>query len=149
MSLSQTRIVDHLTNALHPGLYPEEKTLANGIYLLTRHDGGRYCLAITQRQVDVSLEHQIQDIRKQVRRETRACWLLREVGLSIVIMSSSPEDLREDALPEADKTGLHAVILQGIHIIAPSGEHIFNQSAWGNVGFGLSDVISETLHQVQ
>ncbi|GEM_PF-1173584 len=149
MTLSKNHIVDHLKNALHPSLYPEEKTFSNGAYLLTRHDGGRYCLAITQRQEDISLDHRVRDIRKQVRRETGACWLLREVGLSIIVISSSPEDLDEDALPDADKTGLHAVILQGIHIIAPSGEHIFNQSAWGKVGFGLSDVISETLDQVQ
>jgi hypothetical protein len=87
--------------------------------------------------------------RRALARKLGAMWLFREFGLYLVICGAESDwKTQLNAMP-ADKTGLHAVILQAVHFIdLDSGVWHLNQSAWGQMTFGGTEAISAVINRI-
>ena len=47
-----------------------------------------------------------------------------------------------------DLTGLHSVIIQGVHIITHEGDQLYNHSKWLNHAFGGANQITDKLQNL-
>jgi hypothetical protein len=103
---------------------------------------GRYCIVYVEINRDLDLSTDIERVRKDASRCLDAMWLLKEIGAFFVIKTSgnvkSPEKLKN----AVDRTGFHAVIIQGVYIQS-STETYFFESKWFKHSFGdAKDIIS-------
>ncbi len=70
----------------------------------------------------------------------------KPVGLYLVVCGDQAKWAKQVALMPADKTGLHAVIVQAVQFVDLATSHTaLNQSAWGPVRFGGVDSLAATI----
>jgi hypothetical protein len=140
--------------ALFPGVYEREYPLPGRFdFVLQSHSRllrtGRYVIAF-RRLGREPIESLLATVREEIRRLTGALWMIREHGLYLILCG--PLELwqsRTDTVP-ADRTGAHAVIVQGVLFVDPeSGSIHLNRSAWGPLTFGgtldISRVVLEAM----
>jgi hypothetical protein len=144
--------VDELQARLYPDFYQQKLPVQAPFHFVLQKPsalpGGRYACALVhiEAQLDAQRYHQI---RRQARRLTSSLWLLREVGLYLII--AGPAALWQGQLDvvRPDKTGLHAIIVQAVHCLDPeSGASHLQQSAWGQLTFGPKLPIAEAISEV-
>lgn len=109
---------------------------------------GRYVLVVKSLDNVSDLLFEIAKVRSEVSELTNAIWMFREVGAYIVFrVNELPELEPTDVV--VDRTGFHAVIIQGVHFISASGEHLFNHSKWLNHTFGDGDGIAQRIESIE
>ena len=75
-------------------------------------------------------------------------WFFKEVGAYLVFIANQvPEHIKSDDLI-VDLTGLHSVIIQGVHIITHEGDQLYNHSKWLNHAFGGANQITDKLQNL-
>lgn len=139
---------------LHPHPYTyEAEVLGTNLGLLLHHGsalGGRYALAVIPWADGLDGPAQLLAARDGVRRALRAWFPFRQVGVYLIFLG--PEDAwRPDAaIFRADRTGLHHVIVQGVHLVDPeTGARQFDQSAWGKLKFGGLQGVAELIETIR
>jgi len=134
---------------LHPKEYPillADKALP-GTTLLKVQSPARYVIHIQEFDTKLNVSAQIALARKTIYKRSGALWLFKEVGACIVFTCKHlPNVVIEDLL--VDKSGFHAVIIQGVHLVDEKGEQICNQSKWINRTFGKSTDVAKALRSV-
>lgn len=142
-------MIDKITDTFYPNIYNKKLSTSGDIELCLLKGAGisRYCLAVIELNDSTSLNTQIKEARTQVAKLVKAYWLIREVGLYLVVISKDSQHPDISEL-KTDRTGFHSVILQGIHFISENGNHIFNHSKWLNHTFGGANEISQTLQAI-
>lgn len=135
-----------IKKAFYPAEYPGILETGNeGEALLWKSAGsGRYALYLRPFEPRREIQAQIAAARESIRRRMKARWIFKEVGAYILFACDELPNLPASALG-VDRTGLHAVIIQGIHLAAPRGEHLVRLSTWGGRPFGGSDRIAEKI----
>jgi hypothetical protein len=133
----------------YPDQYPTRKNedALDSTTLIKGRGLSRYVIHIQSFDNDVTVETQIENARKVIFKRTKACWIFREVGACVIFSSSKLPAIAKDSL-EIDKTGLHAVIIQGVHIVSKDGENLYNQSKWFHKTFGKSQDVVEALRGI-
>lgn len=147
------QLVALIDKGLHPQPYPRRATsLPAELHLLlsiSRGLFGRYALAVTSWDPALDGPAFLAARRKAAFRQLRALWMFREVGLYLVVCGPRSAWQPHMADMPADKTGLHAVIVQAVHCVDPAtGETQLNQSAWGPVSFGGVDSIAPIIDSI-
>lgn len=139
-------ITNNIKTSFYPGVYPESIATQHDLNLcLFKKIGmGRYVLAVTDFKQELDIKTQIANVRRQIRKYNSALWLFNEVGAYIVFVCEDLPDLSESQL-EVDRTGFHAVIIQGVHLISKSNKHLFNHVKWLNTSFGGAQSIASRL----
>ena len=143
-------MIESIESEFYPEIYNKSLPTVGKLRLCMVKNKGisRYCLAVVDFRENVNIEQQVRSARESIAKATKAFWLVREVGVYIVFNATkAPSDLKSADLP-IDSTGLHAVIVQGVHIIGPNGYHLFNHSKWLNHTFGGANVISSKLQAI-
>jgi len=148
-----TSYVDALRNRLHPSVYQHEVlSRPAGIDLLltrVKKSTARYAFAVANWNGGSDGREFLNDQRNQLAKTLSARWGFREVGLYLVVCGDS-HDWR-DRLSEMrpDRTGFHALIVQGVHFIQTGTcESMAIHSSWGPVTFGNSDIIENLVDAV-
>lgn len=141
------QFVGLIEQRLYPQLYTyRADSLPEEIHLMLSVKRGmlaRYALAVTSWDMTQNGQAFLETRRRATSRRFGAMWILREVGLYLVICGAQPNWQSHVARMPADKTGLHAVIMQAVHFVDPeSGESHLNQSAWGPMSLGGVDSIA-------
>lgn len=144
------RFIEVIEQQLHPRPYTgRAASLPEGIHLLLtvkRGIFGRYALAVTSWDATLDGQAFLQSRRRTLSRGLGALWALREVGLYLIVCGAQSQWRSQVAQMPADKTGLHALIVQAVHFVDPdTGETQLNQSAWGSLTFGGSDSIATVI----
>ncbi len=139
-------IINNIKNSFYPEIYSQSLPLNNDLSLcLFKKDRlGRYVLAVKVFDSNLDIKVQIASARKSIRQQTSALWCFKEIGAYIVFVCDELPDLTESQL-EIDRTGFHAVIVQGVHLISKSDAHLFNHSKWLNKSFGGTESIASRL----
>ncbi|MCU4677716.1 hypothetical protein N7931_19080 [Catenovulum sp. 2E275] len=114
--------------------------------LFKKQGAGKYVLVVVQYDSKLSMSLQIKKVRQYVQRLTKALWLVNEIGAYVVFAGAN--FIGNSLELTIDKTGFHAVIIQGVHIINESGEHIYNHSKWFNHVFGGATNIATELRAI-
>ena len=142
-------IVRNIESSLFPEIYSQSLPTVNDVSLclLKKHGFAQYALVVKDFDSDLDIKTQILNARKSIKQLTSAMWLFRETGAYIVFVCDELPELTEHQL-EIDRTGLHAVIVQGVHLISKSGNHLFNHSKWFNKSFGGAESIANRLKRV-
>ena len=110
---------------------------------------GQYALAIAPYLGELSATDNIAHYRKLIRKELKAFWGFREVGCYLILYGHDllPEKIGEEI--KADVTGLHAVIIQGIHLVDFQRCETFHAgSSWGGISFGSTNDVSGLIDQI-
>ena len=146
------RLLDALKSKLHPMPYGRDVDTAGSFDLLLMRNsalpGGRYAFAVRPIGTQDAAEA-CRLARADARRLTNAIWLIREVGLYLVL--HGPESTWKDQAinSTADRTGFHHIIVQAVHFVDPeTGANHLNQSAWGPVKFGGLIPIPQLVEEV-
>ncbi|MEP7705254.1 hypothetical protein [Paraglaciecola sp. 25GB23A] len=130
----------------YPILYPKYLTgRANVEFCLIKSKYlGRYSIAYIEVSEIDQLNNCMNLFRREIAKITGAIWLLREVGVFIIIevKNEIPKELYLESL--VDKTGFHSVIIQGICLFNEK-EQRFAKSKWFKHSFGDSDQILSKL----
>ena len=139
-------ISSNIENSFYPEVYPIKTPANNNLNLcLVKKIGlARYALAVFNFDKNLDLNIQIANARSIVRKQAKALWLFKEVGAYIVFVCDELANLHTSQL-EIDRTGFHAVIIQGVHLISKSGEHLYNHTKWLNKSFGGTESIAKRL----
>ena len=140
-----TKIKQRLYPQNYPVLLPDKGM--QGQTLLRVQGLARYVIHIQEFETGIDIFTQVNLARKTICKRARALWLLREVGACIVFTCKQLPKVQTEEMV-VDKTGFHAVIVQGIHLFAETGEQIYNQSKWFNRVFGKSGDVLEALQSV-
>tara|TARA_B100000768_G_C10938292_1_gene232575 strand:- start:58 stop:501 length:444 start_codon:yes stop_codon:yes gene_type:complete len=138
-------LIESIRNTFHPEHYKQE-IKAEGSCKLCLQKGrfiSRYVLAVFELNNDQSLELQIKNARDCIKKATNAIWFFREVGAYIIFTCDTETgNLNIEDIP-VDKTGVNAVIVQGVHIIGSGGYHKYNHTEWfGRTLGGTKEVAS-------
>lgn len=141
--------IDKIKNAFHPDIYTKviPTTDELKLCLLQKKGLARYCLVVVDFDSDKAITEQVDNTRKLIRKHTSALWMFREVGIYIVFLCEEMPTLTQQDL-EIDKTGFHAVIVQGIHLLSGGSEHLYNHSKWLNHYFGGTVSIANQLKAI-
>ncbi len=139
--------VASIEGRLHPQPYSHRiPTASDAIHLiLSVRQGilGRYALAVTSWDRTLDGRAFLAARRRTVRRALAAMWMFREVGLYLVVCGAEQSWRPQAVQMPADRTGLHAVILQAVHLVdLESGQSELNQAAWGPISFGGVDSLA-------
>ena len=131
--------IEKIIERLHPSSYPIKHSPSEGLdSLLIKKcfPTAQYAFAIIELQnSDLSLA--VSSARSQVKELTKGAWLLHEVGLYLLIHGDEELWKANHNQVRPDRSGLHAVIIQGIHFIDFStGASEVKQSRWGACKFG-------------
>ena len=139
-------IVNNIKNSFYPEVYSQllPTSSALSLCLLKKTRLAKYAIAVKDFDSDLDIKDQIANARKSIKRQTSAMWLFKEIGAYIVFVCDELPDLSESQL-EIDRTGFHAVIVQGVHLVSKSGAHLFNHSKWLNKSFGGTESIASRL----
>ena len=109
----------------------------------------RYALAVVPWDDSLDGREFLKSRRSLISRAMGALWTLREVGLYLVIAGPEQQWRKHAGQMPADKTGLHAVIVQAVHFVdLEKGATAINQSAWGPVKFGGVDSVAHVVNSV-
>ena len=128
-----------IVDRIHPAYYPIQITPSNeSDCLLVKKNLllGRQAFAMVGLD-EVDASQTVSAARSQVKELMSAMWVFREVGLYLVVHGS--EELWRSGINSVrpDRTGIHSVIIQGIHFIDfASGAVSIKQSRWGACKFG-------------
>ena len=140
---------EKILTQFYPDDYPDllpEKDLA-GITVLKKLSPARYVIHVQEFDPNINVTEQIRLAKKIITKRCRALWLIREVGACIIFTCNKlPSVAKEDLV--VDKTGFHAVIVQGVHLISESGKQVYNQSQWFDRTFGKSSDVVKALRDV-
>ena len=134
---------------LYPQNYPvvlPDKGMP-GQTLLRGQGLARYVVHIQEFETGIDISNQVDLARDTIFKRSRALWLFKEVGACIVFTCKELPTVKKEELV-VDRTGFHAVIVQGIHLVAETGEHSYNQSKWFHRTFGKSGDLLEALQRV-
>ena len=146
-----TTLGDAILTRLHPEPYAEVVEAAGlDLLLLSRGRLGSYALAVLPWREGAPAAAQVAGARAAVRAATGAMWMFREYGAYLVF--AGPEASWRGKLDgaAADRTGLHHVIVQGLHWIDPAtGATELKQSAWGPVKFGGVDSVAAVIEDLE
>jgi hypothetical protein len=139
-------IVNNIEKSFYPEIYSQSlPTSADlSLCLLKKAKLAKYVLVVKDFDSNLDIKTQITNARKSIKRQTSAMWLFKEIGAYIVFVCDELPDLTESQL-EIDLSGFHAVIVQGVHLISKSGDHLFNHSKWLNKSFGGTESIASRL----
>ncbi|TLU61087.1 hypothetical protein FE810_15555 [Thalassotalea litorea] len=139
-------IVQNIEKSFHPEIYSESMPIKNDLSLCLYKKSGlaRYVLATLNFDSNLDIRTQIANARKLIQQQTSAMWLFKEIGAYIVFVCDELPDLAESQL-EIDRTGFHAVIVQGVHLVSKSGAHLYSHSKWLNKSFGGTESIASRL----
>jgi len=139
-------IVNNIENSFYPEVYSQSvPTSADlSLCLLKKTQLAKYVLAVKDFDSNLDIKTQIANVRKSIKQQTSAMWLFKEIGAYIVLVCDELPDIAEPQL-EIDRSGFHAVIVQGVHLVSKSGAHLFNHSKWLNKSFGGTESISSRL----
>ncbi len=143
-------LVARVRQGFFPEVYDQECKTPGPLQLclLKKHGGARYCLAVAEFDPAADLASQIAAVRAAVRQATGALWMLKEVGAYLVLHADAADlNLHADQL-EVDKTGVHAVIVQGIHLVGRDSAEVFKHSQWGGQTFGSADAIGARISDI-
>ena len=146
---SSVTLNSKIKQLLYPQNYPvllPDKGMP-GQTLLRGQGLARYVVHIQEFETDIDISNQVNIARNTICKRSRALWLFKEVGACIVFTCKKFPTVHSEDLV-VDRTGFHAVIVQGIHLIAETGEHTYNQSKWFNRTFGKSGDVLEALQSV-
>jgi hypothetical protein len=109
----------------------------------------RYALAVYERDRSADGASQLRRARREVASALWAFPALGEVGLYLVWCGPRAKWAPHVGSMPADRTGLHLVIVQGVHFLdLETGERALNQSAWGPVRFGGVDSVAAQVEAV-
>lgn len=142
--------VNQIRQVFMPQVYDIERPVREPLKLclMSKQGSACYCLAVAGFDANVDIETQVANARRAVRKATGALWMLKEIGTYLVFESDGPiTDIVADQL-SVDRTGLHAVILQGIHIIGADGSEVCNLSNWGGRTFGDADTVRNAISRL-
>jgi hypothetical protein len=144
-------LADAILARLHPHPYPETVEVDGlNLLLLSRGGLGSYALAVLPWLDGVAAAEQVERGRATVRAATGAMWMLREYGAYLVFVGPEASWSGKLEGAAADRTGLHHVIVQGLHWIDPvSGATELKQSAWGPVKFGGVDSVATAIEEIE
>lgn len=136
-------IVDTIKNAFYPDIYPHSLSSNSdlNLLLLRKHKIARYVLAVSKFDPKSDLKKQIESARSAIKIQTSALWLFKEVGAYLVLICDELPEIQKSQL-KIDRTGLHSVIIQGVHLISKSGNNLYNHSKWLNRTVGSANCIS-------
>jgi hypothetical protein len=139
-------LAKRLKGFFYPESYPEilKDDGDNGFTLQRADSPARYVMHVQRLDSDLPITKQIQNARESIFKRSRAFWLLREVGACIIFTCDKLPDIEQEELV-VDKTGFHAVIIQGVYIISKENNLLFLQSKWFNRAFGKSAAVLEAL----
>lgn len=139
-------IVNNIEKSFYPEIYSQSLSLHTelSLCLLQKTKLARYALAVREFDSNINLDIQIATTRKLIQQQTSAMWLLKEIGAYIVFICDELPNLQSSQL-KVDRTGFHAVIIQGVHLVSKSGDHIFNNSKLLNKSFGNAESIASRL----
>lgn len=140
-----TKIKQFLYPQYYPVLLPDKGM--RGQTLLRGQGLARYVVHIQEFECDVDISNQVNLARDTIFKRSRALWLFKEVGACIVFTCKHLPAIHAKELV-VDRTGFHAVIVQGIHLVAETGENTYNQSKWFNRTFGKSGDVLDALQRV-
>lgn len=140
-----------LKDQILASFYPDEYDVmveGEGIvnFCISRRAGlGRYAIVYVEIDRDLDLSSDIYTARKCISKCLNAMWLIKEVGVFLVIRTTGdikePEKLRRSV----DLSGFHAVIIQGV-FIKSCRETLFVESKWFKHSFGDSKKIISKLN---
>jgi hypothetical protein len=139
-------IVENIENSFYPEVYSQSlpKGTELSLCLFQKNGLAKYVLAVKDFDSNLDIKTQIANARKSIRQQTSAMWLLKEIGAYIVFVCDELPDITKSHL-KIDRTGFHAVIVQGVHLISKSGDHLFNHTQWLNKSFGGTESIASRL----
>ncbi len=139
-------IVSKIENAFFPEVYPNSLPTCSdlSLCLVKKKNLAKYTLSVIKFDSNLDIKIQIANARKLIKQHASAMWLFKEVGAYVVFVCDELPDLSESQL-EIDRTGFHAVIIQGVHLVSRSGEHLYNHSKWLNKSFGGTESIASRL----
>ena len=142
--------IERLEKSLIPDYYEESLEVEGPIQmlLLKKKNIARYVLVVKSIPQTEDLDREITKIRNEVRKLTNALWMIKEVGVYVVFRLEVLPNIAPKNL-NIDRTGFHAVIIQGIHLISDSGEHLFNYSKWLHHSFGGTAGIAEMIESIE
>ena len=109
---------------------------------------GGYCIAVFSLDTSIDIEQQIEKAREKIRQSTGAMWLIKEVGVYIIFHTRADISTIISSELKIDKTGFHAVIIQGVYVINGQKKHIYNHSKWFEHSFGNSELIMKKLRNI-
>jgi hypothetical protein len=144
--MNTSTLVKKLKEKLIPTVYASsQENLSLDIQLVLEKKKSlleRYMLIVTTYDGVSEASEYVEQIRNEVKKIFSAIWMIREIGVHLIIITKGGtiNEFRKSVL--ADKTGLHAVIIQGIHVIDLEKDEVFDcYSQWGSVRFGYGTVI--------
>jgi hypothetical protein len=144
-----------ISERLHPRPYKEripDPTDDVRLLLTSTYEGlirSRYALAVTRWRPSMRGPEFLKSVRSTIAQKFRAIWTLRQVGLYLVICGRQADWRPYASELIADKTGLHAVIIQAVHFVdLNDGSDHRNQSHWGSISFGAVDSIASVLDSI-
>jgi hypothetical protein len=73
---------------------------------------GRYCVAVVELEEITNIDEVVNILRKKISKLTNAYWLVREVGVFLIIKVNKKLKLQVDLNNLVDKTGFHSAIIQ-------------------------------------
>ena len=139
-------IVNNIEKSFYPAVYSESILVSEdlSLCLLKKTQLAKSVLVVKDFDSNLDIKTQIANARGLIQHQTSAMWLFKEVGAYIVFICDELPDLAEHQL-EIDRFGFHAVIVQGVHLVSKSGDHLFNHSKWLNKSFGGTESIASRL----
>lgn len=143
-----SEFVSKVKDSFFPEEYAESLETFNELELclVKKKAIARYCIAVLPFDSKLSMEKQISNARKLIRKNTNAFWLISEIGAYIIFHTPNKVPGMDSLELPVDKTGLHAVIVQGVHVIGNDyKKHIFNHSRWFEHAFGKTEYIMAKL----
>ncbi len=126
-----------------------ENNTLEGVFRSKDYIISRYMLAIVCIQNIQDLKSLVTEIRNEVKNKYKAIWVIREIGLQILIYGENLLKVNEE-IPSADTFGNHAVIIQGVHVVDTLNNKVtFDQSQWGKIKFGAATKINEIINKTE
>jgi hypothetical protein len=143
-------IAENIEKLLIPDYYTKSLGVLAPIELLLmkKKATARYVLVVKSLGEISDVASEIAEVRSDVRKLTNVLWMVKEVGAYVVFRVDKLPKLESTDI-EVDKTGFHAVIIQGVHFISASGQHLFNHSKWLNHTFGGAVGIAERITSIE
>lgn len=153
--MNEEKFIKDLSKSIIPQYYKKfdkiDADLIQIVFLSPHYGLGRYMLSLSFiDEIDV-LENALDlyDIKETVRgiikKKYKANWLIGNVGLQMVIIIKNQKNLIEDRI-KADKTGIHSVIIQGIHVMdVKNKDFYFNETKWIGIPFSRAKKYNQIL----
>lgn len=151
--MEPSNYITEIQQRLHPrpytDLHPSPPAGVDLLLTCKKYWLARYALAIAPWDNSMDGTAFLGSRRRLISSVLDASLITREVGLYLLVTGSEPDWRDHVANMPADKTGLHAVIVQAVHFVdLQSGATAINQSAWGPVKFGGVDSVASVVNSI-